>query len=154
MGTYIFNGFDEKLDDRFNDKHIELWFVMKAVLPDNDDFLNCTVLESLLEYASSIPLYSEILVPRSSELKDSKQDSLLLVYKNLNFAGLSCTILSILAKVAFSARNRVDTVCRTRFSPYKEGILTVVHFKRELTMSVQFPDFLKLWRQKLRRLKS
>ena len=29
----------------------------------NDNFLNCTVLESLLEYASSIPLYSKILVP-------------------------------------------------------------------------------------------
>ena len=56
------NGFDEELDDRFNDKHIELWSVMKALLPENDDFLNCTVLESLLEYASSIPLYSEILV--------------------------------------------------------------------------------------------
>ena len=66
---------------------------MKALLPENDDFLNCTVLESLLEYASSIPLYSEILVPHNStlklvwllnhvkKLKDSKQDSLLLVYK-------------------------------------------------------------------------
>ena len=39
---------------------------MKALLPENDDFLNYTVLESLLEYASSIPLYSEILVPHSS----------------------------------------------------------------------------------------
>ena len=46
------NGFDKELDDRFNDKHIELWFVMKALLPENDYFLNCTVLEFLLEYAS------------------------------------------------------------------------------------------------------
>ena len=47
-------------------KNIEPSSVMKAVLSDNDDFLNCTVLESLLEYTSSIPLYSEILVPHSS----------------------------------------------------------------------------------------
>ena len=66
MGTYIINGFDEELDDRFSDKHIKLWSVTKAVLPENDDFLNCTVLESLLEYASSIPLYSEILEQHSS----------------------------------------------------------------------------------------
>ena len=39
---------------------------MKALLPEKDDFLNCTVLESLLEHASLIPLYSEILVPHSS----------------------------------------------------------------------------------------
>ena len=65
MGIYILNGFDEELYDRFYDKNIELWSVMKAVLSDNDDFLNCTVLECLLEYASSIPLYSDILVPHS-----------------------------------------------------------------------------------------
>ena len=52
-------------DDRFNDKNVEFWSVMKALLTDNDDFLNFTVLESLLEYASSIPLYSDILVPHS-----------------------------------------------------------------------------------------
>ena len=60
------------------------------------------------------------------KLKDSNQDSLLLVHKNLNSAERSCTILFVLAKVAvvyryftscvenvFSARNRVDTVSRT-----------------------------------------
>ena len=47
-------------------KHIELWSAMKALFPENDDFLNCTVLESLLKYALAIPLYSEILVPHSS----------------------------------------------------------------------------------------
>ena len=100
------------------------------------------------------------------KLKNSKQESLLLVYKNLNSAGPSCTILSVRAKVAvvyqystscvenaFSARNRVDTVSRTSLSLYKGGILTVLHLKRELTMSNHFPDFLKCWRQKLRRLK-
>ena len=50
-GIYILNGFDEELDDTFNDKHIELWSVKKALFPENDDFLNCAVLESLLEYA-------------------------------------------------------------------------------------------------------
>ena len=41
---------------------------------------------------------------------------------------------------AFSARNIVDTVSRTSLSLYKEeGILTVMHFKRDLTMSVHLP---------------
>ena len=74
------------------------------------------------------------------------------MYNNLNSAETSYTILSVLVKVAvvyrystscvenaFSARNRVDTVSRTSLSLYKEGILTVLHFKRELTMSVHFP---------------
>ena len=65
LGLYILNGFDEELYT-FNDKHIELWSVRKALFPENDNFLNCTVLESLLEYASSITLYSEILVLHSS----------------------------------------------------------------------------------------
>ena len=42
---------------------------MKALLPEDNDFLNCTVFKSLLKYASSIPLYSEILEPYSSNLK-------------------------------------------------------------------------------------
>ena len=54
----------------------------------------------------------------SENLKDSKQYSLLIVHEYLNSAGPSCTILSVLAKVAvvyhvlchvenaFSARNR------------------------------------------------
>ena len=66
MGIDILNGFDEELNDRLNNKHIELWSVTKALLLENDDFLNCTVLESLLEYASPIPLFSGILVPHSS----------------------------------------------------------------------------------------
>ena len=49
---YILNGLNEELYNRFNDKHIELWSVMKALLPENDYFLNCTVHEFLLEYAS------------------------------------------------------------------------------------------------------
>ena len=52
LGIYkLINIFDEELDDIFYDKHIELWSAMMAVLPENDDFLNCTFLESLLEYA-------------------------------------------------------------------------------------------------------
>ena len=66
LGIYVLNGFDEELDDRFNDKHIEPWSLMKALLPANDDFLNCTAFEFLLEYESKIPLHTEILVPHSS----------------------------------------------------------------------------------------
>ena len=43
------------IEDRLN---IELRSVRKAFLPENDDFLNCTVFESLLEYASSLPDFS------------------------------------------------------------------------------------------------
>ena len=68
LGIYILNGFNEELDDICNDKHIEIWSVTKALLRDNDYFLNCTVLESLLEYASTIPLNSEILVPPETRL--------------------------------------------------------------------------------------
>ena len=64
---YIYiNGFDEELANRFNDKHIEFWSAMKALHTENYNFLNCTVLGSLLEFASSITLYSEILEPYSS----------------------------------------------------------------------------------------
>ena len=52
LGIYILNGFDEELDDRFNDMHIKLWSVTKALLLENDYFLNCTVLESLLDNGS------------------------------------------------------------------------------------------------------
>ena len=51
MGKCILNGFDEELDDRS-----DMISVMKTVLLENDYFLNCTVLEFLLEHASSIPL--------------------------------------------------------------------------------------------------
>ena len=48
LGINILNGFNEELDDIFNDKNIELWSVTKALLRDNGDLLNCTVIESLL----------------------------------------------------------------------------------------------------------
>ena len=50
LGIYILNGFDEELYDRFNDKHIDLWSVMNALLHENDDFLNCTVHKSLYHH--------------------------------------------------------------------------------------------------------
>ena len=83
------------------------------------DFLNCTVLEYLLKYVSSISLYSEMLEPYSSNLKTRlasectvyknliqnhvnklKYSWLLLVHEYLNSVGPSCTILSVLAKFA------------------------------------------------------
>ena len=56
---YILNGFDEELDDRFNDKNIELWSVMKALLTENDDFL----------YGSRI--YAGIYIVNSIIFRDS-----------------------------------------------------------------------------------
>ena len=95
---------------------------MKALLPENDDFLNCMVFESLLE----LYIVNSIILRDSStaqfnlkkdsnqnhvnKLKDSKQDSLLLVYKYLNSAGPSCTILSVFAKVAVFYRYSTSCV--------------------------------------------
>ena len=91
-------------------------------------------------------IYKYLIYNHVKKLKDSKQDSLLLVYKHLNSAGPSCTILNVMAKVAvvyryytfyvnnaFLARNRVDTVSGTSLSLFKEGKLTVLHFKRDVT---------------------
>ena len=93
---------------------------MKALLPENNDYLNLHILSVLAK-----------------------------------FSRLSTDVryFSYCVENAFSARKRVDTVSRTSLSLYKEGILTVLCFKRDLTMSVHFSDFLKLWRQKPRRLK-
>ena len=55
LGIYILNGFNEEIYDTFNDKNIELWSVTKELLSENNYFLNCTLLESLL-IASSPPL--------------------------------------------------------------------------------------------------
>ena len=136
------------------------------------DFLNCTVLEYLLEYVSSIPLYSEMLEPYSSNLKTRlasectvyknliqnhvkklKYSWLLLVHEYLNSVGPSCTILSGIPHPVSRMHSRQE-IKSTR-SAYKEGLLTVLHFERDLqiTISVDFSDFLKLWRQKPRGLK-
>ena len=50
---------------------------------------------------------------------------------------------------SFSARNRVDTDRRRRLSPYKQGDLSLLH----LLQSLAFEDFLKVWKEKSRRLK-
>ena len=50
---------------------------------------------------------------------------------------------------SFSARNRVDTDRRRRLSPYKQGDLSLLHLLQSLT----FEDFLKVCKEKSRRLK-
>ena len=54
---------------------------------------------------------------------------------------------------SFSARNRVDTDRRRRLSPYKQGDLSLLHFESALLQSLTFEDFLKVWKEKSRRLK-
>ena len=54
---------------------------------------------------------------------------------------------------SFSARNRVDTDRRRRLSPYKQGDLSLFHFESALLQSLTFEDFLKVWKEKSRRLK-
>ena len=54
---------------------------------------------------------------------------------------------------SFSARNRVDTDRRRRLSPYKQGDLSLLHFESALLQSLTFEFFLKVWKEKSRRLK-
>ena len=54
---------------------------------------------------------------------------------------------------SFSARNRVDTDRRRRLSPYKQGDLSLLHFESALLQSLTFVDFLKVCKEKSRRLK-
>ena len=53
----------------------------------------------------------------------------------------------------FSARARIDTACRRRLTPYKEVVLTLLHFERDLTNSISFEDFLVVWKKSNRCLK-
>ena len=36
------------------------------------------------------------------------------------------------AKCVFSARNRIDTPCRRRLTPYKQVNLTLLHFEKKI----------------------
>ena len=53
---------------------------------------------------------------------------------------------------SFSARNRVHTDRRRRFSPYKQGDLSLLHFESALLQTLTFEDFLEVWKKKSRRL--
>lgn len=57
------------------------------------------------------------------------------------------------AECVFSARKRVDTHCRRRLTPYRQGSLTVLHFEKEITRKINFEQFLIKWKRKPRRLK-
>lgn len=54
---------------------------------------------------------------------------------------------------AFSARNRVDTDRRRRLTPYKQGNLSLLHFEKQILSAIDFESFLKIWKEKPRRLK-
>ena len=41
-----------------------------------------------------------------------------------------------------SARNRIDTPCRRRLTPYKQGNLTLLHFEKKIVRDVRFPEIL------------
>ena len=45
------------------------------------------------------------------------------------------------AECVFSARNRLDTPCRRRLPPYKQGNLTLLHFEKKIVRNVRFPEF-------------
>ena len=57
------------------------------------------------------------------------------------------------AECVFSARKRVDTHCRRRLTPYRQGSLTVLHFEKAITRKITFEQFLNEWKKKSRRLK-
>ena len=54
----------------------------------------------------------------------------------------------------FSARNLIDTPCRRRLTPYKQGNLTLLHFEKKIVRDVTFPEFLSKFKaKKSRRLR-
>ena len=58
------------------------------------------------------------------------------------------------AECVFPARNRIDTPCRRRLTPHKQGNLTVLHFEKKIVRDVRFPEFLsKFVAKKSRRLR-
>ena len=63
-------------------------------------------------------------------------------------------ILNNLFKVAavaecnFSTRNRIDTPCRRRLTPYKQGNPTLLHFEKKIVRDVRFPEFLSKFKAK------
>ena len=52
----------------------------------------------------------------------------------------------------FSALTKVDAPQRRRMSTRREANLTFLHFERKTLMSLRFEDFLKVWREKPRKL--
>ena len=48
----------------------------------------------------------------------------------------------------------MDTDRRRRLSPYKQGDLSLLHFESALLQSLTFEDFLNVWKEKSRRLKT
>ena len=97
-----------------------------------------------------------------------KDESLLFAEKLLQFVNSrpSIRILRILYHVAitagyststaecvFSARKRIDTHCRRKLTPYKQGGLTVLHFEKSITGSITFEEFLNEWKKKPRKLR-
>ena len=53
------------------------------------------------------------------------------------------------AECVFSARNRIDTPCRRRLTPYKQGNLTLLHFEKKIVRSVRFPEILSKFKAPL-----
>ena len=72
------------------------------------------------------------------------------LFKVAVVAGYSVTT----AECVFSARNRIDTPCRRRLTPYKQGTLTLIHFENTIVRDVRFLEFLsKFQAKKSRRLR-
>ena len=94
------------------------------------------------------------------------KDPLISVLRYLDTQGNSAPLLPALLKVGiicgyststvecvFSARARIDTPHRRRLTRYKQGILTSLHFEKDITDSLHFTEFLKRWKLSSRRLK-
>ena len=52
------------------------------------------------------------------------------------------------AECVFSARNRIDTSCRRRLTPYEQGSLTLLPFEKKIVRDVRFPKFLSKFKAK------
>ena len=88
------------------------------------------------------------------------KDPLKCVLDYLETQGNSASMLTSLLQVAiicgyststvenvFSARARIDTSCRRRLTPYKQGVLTLLHFEKDLTSNLKFDDFVVEWKK-------
>ena len=115
---------------------------------------------------SECRLFKGLLLQHFDNIQED--ESLFFAEKLLNFIESRPTIriLNILYRVAitagyststaecvFSARKRVDTHCRRRLTPYRQGSLTVLHFEKAITRKITYEQFLNEWKRKSRRLK-
>ena len=112
----------------------------------------CSVFRALLKRKFGDLDGDHVLSTMYSNRYVQNQDSMIVlspIFRMVIVAGCSTSTV----ENSFSARNRVDTDRRRRLSPYKQGDLSLLHFESALLQLLTFEDFLKVCKEKSRRLK-